>query len=164
MTTRRAIRSPSSPGQLTPIAKPTASRNVAGISERRAADSTSPARITGRGAGETSRRSNQPCSMSRAKLTPVAAPVKPAPWSRLTGIIQSLKGAGNPGRLLSAPKTEVRPRKKIVGASTPGIAAPGPSAAHPDPPPERHRAERDAYREHQHKRGDRLAEDLPCEG
>ena len=48
--------------------------------------STVPASSTQRGAGEASSRSNQPCSMSRARLTPVAAPVKPAPCRKLTGI------------------------------------------------------------------------------
>ena len=47
---------------------------------------TKPASSTERGAGETSNRSNHPCSMSRARLTPVAAPVNPAPCIRLTGI------------------------------------------------------------------------------
>ena len=53
---------------------------------RRDGDDAITARIFERGAGETSSRSNQPCSMSRARLTPVAAPVKPAPCKRLIGI------------------------------------------------------------------------------
>ena len=81
-----AIASPPSPGQLTPSAKPTISSTVAGISDRRLAEITRPASSTERGAGETSSRSNQPCSMSRARLTPVAAPVNPAPCMRLIGI------------------------------------------------------------------------------
>ena len=86
MTITTAITSPPTPGQLTPSAKPTTSRTAAGISDRRLAEITSPASRTGRGAGETSSRSNQPCSMSRARFTPVAAPVKPAPCMRLIGI------------------------------------------------------------------------------
>ena len=55
------------------------SRNVAGTSDAEARPRARARRgATGRGAGEASRRSNQPCSMSRARLTPVAAPVNPA--------------------------------------------------------------------------------------
>ena len=85
ITQNSATTRPSIPGQSTPIEKPTASRTIEGISDRRLADSTRPASSAGRGAGEASRRSNQPPSMSRARLTPVAAPVKPAPWSMLIG-------------------------------------------------------------------------------
>ena len=86
MTQTIASARPPSPGHSTPTAKPTMSRTVAGISDRRLAERTRPASSAGRGAGEASRRSNQPCSMSRARLTPVAAPVNPAPCSRLIGI------------------------------------------------------------------------------
>ena len=79
---------PPTPGQWTPIANATASRTAAGINERSAAELTMPASSAERGAGEASRRSNQPCSMSRARLTPVAAPVNPAPWSMLTGMMK----------------------------------------------------------------------------
>jgi hypothetical protein len=82
----RAIASPPGPGQWTPSEKPITSRTAAGTSARKLAESTSPASRTGRGAGEASRRSNHPCSMSRARLTPVAAPVNPAPCIRLTGM------------------------------------------------------------------------------
>ena len=85
MTITIAIARPRSPGQWAPTANATQSRKVAGIRARRLAESTSPASRAGRGAGEDSSRSNQPCSMSRARLTPVAAPVKAAPCIRLTG-------------------------------------------------------------------------------
>jgi hypothetical protein len=85
ITIRIASSSPSTPGKWAPIAKATTSRNVAGIRTRKLADSTSPASRETRLAGEASRRSNQPCSMSRARLTPVAAPVNPAACIRLTG-------------------------------------------------------------------------------
>ncbi len=88
ITQNSAIASPPIPGQSTPIEKPTVSRTTEGISERRLAESTMPASSAGRGAGEASRRSNQPSSMSRARLTPVAAPVKPAPWSMLIGMMK----------------------------------------------------------------------------
>ena len=61
---------------------------MAGISERALAASTVPESSTQRGAGETSSRSSQPCSMSRARLTPAAAPVKPAPCSMLIGTMK----------------------------------------------------------------------------
>ena len=89
MTMNEAIASPPIPGQLD--AEREADRRAAkaaGISDRRLAESTSAGEQDRRGAGETSSRSNQPCSMSRARLTPVAAPVKPAPCSRLTGIMK----------------------------------------------------------------------------
>ena len=88
MTQKIASTQPAEPGPVDPDAKPTVSRTAAGISDRRLAESTIPASSAGRGAGEASRRSNQPCSMSRARLTPVAAPVNPAPWSRLTGMMK----------------------------------------------------------------------------
>src|SRR5690242_6470162 len=44
----------------------------------------------------------------------------------LTGTMKlSYEPVLNPRRWVRAPKTPLRPRKKIVGASTPGIAAPG---------------------------------------
>src|SRR4051794_39449127 len=44
----------------------------------------------------------------------------------LTGTMKlSYELLSKPGRWISEPKTPLRPRKKIVGASTPGIAAPG---------------------------------------
>ena len=88
ITTTSATASPSSPGQWAPAMRATTSRNVAGSSARRPAERTSPARITGLGAGEASSRSNQPPSMSRARLTPVAAPVNAAPCIRLTGMMK----------------------------------------------------------------------------
>ena len=76
------------PGKPAPSTSAIASTKVAGISERAPAASTVPASSTQRGAGETSSRSSQPCSMSRARLTPAAAPVKPAPCSMLTGTMK----------------------------------------------------------------------------
>ena len=61
-------------GSRRPSESPTIISSVIGISTRRLADSTVPASSTPRGAGDASRRSNQPSSMSRARLTPVAAP------------------------------------------------------------------------------------------
>jgi hypothetical protein len=58
---------------------------VIGIRARRLADSTVPIRSTQRGGGETRSLSNQPSSMSRARFTPVAAPVNPAPCISPTG-------------------------------------------------------------------------------
>ena len=44
----------------------------------------------------------------------------------LTGTMKlSYEPVSNPCSWVRAPKTPFRPRKKIVGASTPGIAAPG---------------------------------------
>ena len=79
---------PSGPGKWAPTAIAMQKTNVAGISERIAAAATSPASRTQRGAGEARKRSNSPSSISRARLTPAAAPVKPAPWSIETGIMK----------------------------------------------------------------------------
>ena len=84
-----------------------------------------PASSTPRGAGPSSRRSNQPCSMSRARFTPVAAPLNPAAWMRLTGMTQSVKSMPSPKRLAAWPKTPLMPIRKIAGARIPGIAPPG---------------------------------------
>ena len=61
------------------------STKVAGISDLALAASTVLESSTQRGAGVTSSRSSRPCSTSRARLTPAAAPVKPAACSMLIG-------------------------------------------------------------------------------
>src|SRR3978361_1513392 len=66
------------PGKDTPSANASTSANAIGTTARTTAPATVEKRSAQRGAGETSSRSNQPCSMSRARFTPVAAPENPA--------------------------------------------------------------------------------------
>ena len=114
-----------------PVRRRPRSRRRAGTSPGSASAGSprAPARraATGRGAGEASRRSNQPCSMSRARLTPgrragEAGALQQADRDDEALVAVGVEAAAAAVRL---PNTAVRPRKKIVGASTPGIAAPG---------------------------------------
>jgi hypothetical protein len=73
-----------------PISRPTISTTVAGTIERDTAPRIGPTMSIGRGTGATSRRSNQPCSMSRARFDPAAAPAKPAPCRHESGTIQEM--------------------------------------------------------------------------
>ncbi len=127
ITRTAAMASPATPGWWMPMIEAVTNRNVAGSSARSEADATRPSSRVRRGAGASISRSNQPCSMSRARFTPVAAPVNPAPWRKPTGTmnVRKLSTWPNPRWCAAAPKTLDRPSMKIVGASTPGIAPPG---------------------------------------
>jgi hypothetical protein len=99
---------------------------VIGSSERRLADATIDPSKSQRGIGATSIRSNQPCSMSRARFTPVAAPEKLAACISDTGRMNGRKSSvPNPRSSVRLPNTAVSPSMKIEGARIPGIAAPG---------------------------------------
>ena len=78
----------------------TPSRKVAGISARSAGREDQAREQDQRGAGEASSRSNQPCSMSRARLTPVAAPVKAGALQHADGDDEAQVALGvEPGQL-----------------------------------------------------------------
>ncbi len=70
-------------------------------------------------------RSNQPCSMSRARFAPAAPPAKPAPCRHASGTIhERYDVVGKPSRCVRRPNWPAFPSRKTIGAIVVGSSAP----------------------------------------